>query len=330
MNSFLAETLAGRTAIALPYCQANGTHVQVLDEGVIRFEPRDPDGRELDLVVSCGVHGNETAPVELVDRLIAKLLCGELRPKARVLFVIGNIEALRRGIRYVDEDMNRQFCRVPDVGDGPEARRAAMLEMQLARFFAQAGGEPVQRVHYDLHTAIHGSLIEKFAIHPQPAPGKDFDRTEIARLGLAGVSAVLLQSAAAPTFSLFSSRYCQASAFTIELGRAMPFGQNQQVDLSQLEAYLCGLIEGEQPAPMEESVVAYRVAREIVKQTEAFRLTIDGETDNFTPLAQGMTIAEDGETRWVIDEQDARIVFPNPNVAVGQRAGLIVVPATPD
>ncbi|WP_432720369.1 succinylglutamate desuccinylase [Jeongeupia wiesaeckerbachi] len=328
MNSFLAETLAGRTAIALPYCQSNGTHVQVLDEGVIRFEPRDPDGRELDLVISCGVHGNETAPVELVDRLIAKLLCGELRPKARVLFVIGNIEALRRGERFVEQDMNRQFCRVPDVGDGPEARRAAMLEMQLARFFAQAGGDAVPRLHYDLHTAIHGSLIEKFAIYPLPAPGKAFDPVEVGRLGLAGVSAVLLQSAAAPTFSLFSSRYCQASAFTVELGRAMPFGQNKQVDLSKLETYLQGLIEGELPTPAAGDVVVYQVAREIIKRTEAFRLLVDGKTDNFTPLAQGMTIAEDGETRWVVDELDARIVFPNPDVAIGQRAGLIVVPAT--
>ncbi|GHD59384.1 succinylglutamate desuccinylase [Jeongeupia chitinilytica] len=329
MNSFLAETLAGRTAIALPYCQANGTHVQVLDEGVIRFEPREPDARGLDLVVSCGVHGNETAPVELVDRLISALLCGTLRPRARVLFVIGNIEALRRGVRFVAEDMNRQFCRVPDVGDGPEARRAAMLEMQLVRFFAQAGGEPVPRIHYDLHTAIHGSLIEKFAIHPQPAPGKEFDRAEIARLGLAGVSAVLLQSAAAPTFSLFSSRYCQASAFTVELGRAMPFGQNQGVDLEALEDYLGALIEGERPSPASSDVVAYRVSREIIKQSPAFRLLIDDQADNFTPLPHGTPIAEDGETRWVVDEHDARIVFPNPDVAVGQRAGLIVVPTTP-
>ncbi|BCL75394.1 succinylglutamate desuccinylase [Jeongeupia sp. HS-3] len=329
MNSFLAETLAGRTAIALPYCQANGTHVQVLDEGVIRFEPRDPASRVLDLVISCGVHGNETAPVELVDRLISALLGGELRPRARVLFVFGNIEALRRGERFVEQDMNRQFCRVPDVGDGPEARRAAMLEMQLARFFAQGGGEPVPRLHYDLHTAIHGSLIEKFAIYPLPAPGRSFDAVEIERLGLAGVSAVLLQSAAAPTFSLFSSRYCNASAFTVELGRAMPFGQNQSVDLTRLAAYLRGLIEGELPKPVTRDAVAvYRVSRELIKRSDAFRLLIDGETDNFTPLPQGMPIAEDGDIRWVVDEENALIVFPNPDVSIGQRAGLIVVPAT--
>ncbi|AOX99237.1 succinylglutamate desuccinylase [Jeongeupia sp. USM3] len=328
MNSFLAETLAGRTAIALPYCQANGTHVQVLDEGVIRFEPREPEHRVFDVVISCGVHGNETAPVELVDTLISALLSGELRPRARVLFIIGNIEALRRGERFVERDMNRQFCRVPDAGDDAEARRAAMLEMQLGRFFSQGGGA-VPRLHYDLHTAIHGSLIEKFAICPLPAQGCDFDQVEIARLGLAGISAVLLQSAAAPTFTLFSSRYCGASAFTVELGRAMPFGQNRGVDLSRLDAYLRGLIEGALPEPPAGGVTVYRVSREVIKHSDAFRLLIDAETDNFTPLPQGMLLAEDGETRWIVDEAGALIVFPNPDVAVGQRAGLIVVPAAP-
>jgi succinylglutamate desuccinylase len=38
------------------------------------------------------------------------------------------------------------------------------------------------------------------------------------------------------------------------------------------------------------------------------------------------TAATNGDTRYVIDEQDARVIFPNPNVANGQRAGLVIVP----
>ncbi|WP_084089979.1 succinylglutamate desuccinylase [Andreprevotia lacus] len=327
--SFLQQTLDGKTTLGLPFTLGNGVRVQVMDEGVIRFEPNDSDSRKLDLVISCGVHGNETAPVELVDRLISALYAGELRLKARVLFVYGNVDALRSGTRFIKQDMNRLFCRIPDVSDDLEARRATMLEMQLMRFFARAMQEDKPRLHYDLHTAIHGSLIEKFAIYPLPPMGKQFEPTEIARLAEAGIEAVLLQSTTSTTFSFFSSRHCDASAFTVELGRAMPFGQNQAVDLSDMERYLAALIEGELPQPelIPEHTQVFRVAREIVKESDAFRLHIDAKTDNFMPLPQGMLLAEDGGKRWTITEENARIIFPNPDVAVGQRAGLIIVPS---
>ncbi|HLA32196.1 MAG TPA: succinylglutamate desuccinylase, partial [Pseudomonas sp.] len=39
-------------------------------------------------------------------------------------------------------------------------------------------------------------------------------------------------------------------------------------------------------------------------------------------------LAEDlADTRWVVDEPGARIIFPNPKVKNGLRAGILVVPA---
>ena len=41
----------------------------------------------------------------------------------------------------------------------------------------------------------------------------------------------------------------------------------------------------------------------------------------------GYLLAEDiADTRWVVDEPGARIIFPNPKVKNGLRAGLLVVP----
>jgi succinylglutamate desuccinylase len=40
-------------------------------------------------------------------------------------------------------------------------------------------------------------------------------------------------------------------------------------------------------------------------------------------------LAEDiAQTRWVIEEEGARIIFPNPKVKNGLRAGILIVPAT--
>jgi succinylglutamate desuccinylase len=43
-------------------------------------------------------------------------------------------------------------------------------------------------------------------------------------------------------------------------------------------------------------------------------------------LPLGSLLAEDDGMRWVVDEPDARILFPMADVAEGQRAALIVVP----
>lgn len=330
--SFLALALAGHSANDLRWKIPSGIGFEVLAEGVIRFEPALQNETTLDLVISCGIHGNETAPVELVDRLISRIVAGELALKSRVLFVLGNLPALRKGVRCIEEDMNRLFCGPVDAQDSPEQRRATLLELCLMRFFARslslAGGNP--RIHYDLHTSIHGSLIEKFAIYPQPAPGKHFVAAEIARLAQMGIDAVLLQTTEAPTFSFFSSRYCSAAAFTVELGSARPFGQNQTVDLTVLETHLSHLIaHGISPTPpVPAKLPLFQVSRVLMKKSASFRLCLDHKTDNFTPLQQGFCIAEDSDGPVFVDEVDARLVFPDDSVPVGQRAGLIVVPAS--
>ena len=48
------------------------TRVEVWDTGVIVFEPKQAQGK--DIVLSCAVHGNETAPIELCNDLIKDLL----------------------------------------------------------------------------------------------------------------------------------------------------------------------------------------------------------------------------------------------------------------
>ncbi|MCT6981007.1 succinylglutamate desuccinylase/aspartoacylase family protein, partial [Salmonella enterica subsp. enterica serovar Oranienburg] len=80
----------------------------------------------------------------------------------RILFLFGNPEAMRRGERYLELDVNRLFNGRHEKNIGPEAMRAAELE-QLARSFFSLPGR--SRLHYDLHTAIRGSKVEQFALY---------------------------------------------------------------------------------------------------------------------------------------------------------------------
>ncbi len=320
---YLADLLAGRVP-QLPASLAQGARLSLLGEGLLAIEPAAP---AFDVLISSGIHGNETAPVELMAKLLQALLDGQLLAQARLLFAFGNPEAMRRNERYLDDDLNRLFGKPASVtGQGPAACRARELEGVCRDFFA--GSADRWKLHYDLHTAIRGSRIEKFAIYPYPHE-QAFDATEIARLGACGIEAVLLQSAASPTFSYYTRRHCSAHGFTLELGKARPFGQNACVNLDRLEAELRRLIQGQrldhcggngQPA-------LFKVAREVVKHSDAFALHLEDAVENFTELAPGYVLAEDGDYRFVVEEQGARIVFPNRKVKNGLRAGLLVVPA---
>ena len=327
--SILDLVLAGKSLDAVLSQSPSHFVFDELAEGVYRFEPSNTEERALDLVISCGVHGNETAPIEVVERLIQRILSNELQVKSRVLFIFANLQAIRHGVRCIDEDMNRLFGGELTAKDSHEQRRATVLELCMMRFFSRSLRLDVPRFHYDLHTSIHGSLIEKFAIYPLPAFGKQFEKDEINRLALTGVKTVLLQSAEAPTFSFFGSRYCNAHAFTIELGSAKPLRQNQEIDLNGLEQFLAQMIEGEIPQAEEvaDDMQVFRVSREIIKQSAQFEMFLPETVDNFTPLAQGFCLASDKNGVHIITEENARLVFPGPNVAIGQRAGLIVVPA---
>lgn len=108
-KDFLALTLAHPEQFDGEFSFNLGDHtqVEVWDTGVIVFEPIQNEGK--DIVLSCGVHGNETAPIELCNSLIKQLLQQKIIAKQRTLFLIGNPLAINNGTRIIDENMNRLF-----------------------------------------------------------------------------------------------------------------------------------------------------------------------------------------------------------------------------
>jgi len=325
LGKLLDLTLAGREPAQKIQLTTGGVSLRWLGEGALEVRPSADTDSGLDLLLSAGVHGNETAPIELLDTLVQAIARGQLIPRARILFLFGNPEAMRRGVRYIERDVNRLFNGRHDAVSGNEALRACELERLATTFFSLPQRT---RLHYDLHTAIRGSRIEQFALYPWKQ-GREHSRQELVRLQAAGMRAVLLQNKPSITFSAFTYEQLDAEAFTLELGKARPFGHNAEVDLSCLEASLRHLIEGVETnleQPLDE-LALFSVSREIIKHTDAFRLHLDDDIENFTELAPGYLLAEDGrEQRWVVEEQGARIIFPNPKVANGLRAGILIVP----
>ncbi|WP_296253921.1 succinylglutamate desuccinylase [Pseudomonas sp. UBA4194] len=326
LGKLLELTLAGREPAQQTQMTVSGVRLRWLGEGALEVRPPEGSDTGLDLLLSAGIHGNETAPIELLDELIHQIARGHLKPRARILFLFGNPDAIRRGVRYVEQDVNRLFNGRHALSSGREALRACELERLATAFFSVMGRT---RLHYDLHTAIRGSKIEQFALYPFH-PDRAHSRAELARLQAAGMQAVLLQNRSSITFSAFTYEQLGAEAFTLELGKARPFGQNAEVDLSRLHVRLQHIIEGTEPAADEAltQMAVFNVAREVIKYSDAFRLYLRDDVENFSELEEGYLLAEDSDgRRFVVEEQGARIIFPNPRVANGLRAGIVIVPA---
>ncbi|UVE19150.1 succinylglutamate desuccinylase [Pseudomonas sp. LS44] len=327
LGKLLDLTLAGHEPAAKVQLTSEGARLRWLAEGVLEVTPPADADSGLDLLLSAGVHGNETAPIELLDRLLQDIARGALKPRARLLFLFGNPEAMRRGERYIEQDINRLFNGKHEQTSGFEALRAGELERLAANFFSKAERT---RLHYDLHTAIRGSKIEQFALYPW-AEGRAHSTHELARLYAAGIEAVLLQSKASITFSSYTYARLGAEAFTLELGKARPFGQNQVVSLDRLDARLRSLISGTEPdvAKSLDGLQLFAVAREVIKRSDEFKLHVPADIENFSELPQGYLLAEDiAGMRWVVEEEGARLIFPNPKVKNGLRAAILVVPGS--
>lgn len=306
----------------------NGTKVQVWDTGVICFEPTVSTDK--DIVLSSAVHGNETAPIEICDSLIKRIIAEELVLKQRVLFLFGNPASINFGERFVEENLNRLFSGNHSHSPGlinKERIRAKKLEHYVARFFTSVETGRY-RCHYDLHTAIRGSKNEKFAIHPC-IHGRKWKKDQFELLLACGVNTFLLMNKPATTFSYFSSHSFGADSFTIELGMVRPFGENDMSKFAATEQTFAALISGE-PLPTKPFDVKdfdfFDVYRTVDRLTEDFSLNFADDTVNFTDFPVGYVLADDSGEKHVVDVEGEAIVFPNAKVAVGQRALLTVIP----
>jgi succinylglutamate desuccinylase len=318
VNNLLALTLAG-TSPATPEGENAALRWKWLGEGLLELSPLQ--GYRQAVVISAGIHGNETAPIELLDRLVNEIFAG-VRPLAvRLLVVLGNPPAMRANQRYLASDMNRMFGgRYQQFEPSGETVRAQQLEQAVSSFFA---GEQATRFHYDLHTAIRSSLLPRFGILPyQP---QNYSSEMLALLDAAELDALVVHQAAGGTFSNFSSEHAQAASCTLELGKARPFGSNDLQQFSAINKALQALVCGQSlPLRREAPIRVFRVERSLIKRSESFKLYLSDDTANFTALPQGTLLYEQPEESYRVQHEKEWVLFPNPKVALGLRAGMML------
>lgn len=110
------------------------------------------------IVIGSLVHGDEVGSLPAVVRAMRALREGTLRFGGRITFFLGNPEAARAGVRFLETDLNRMFG--PEPVDSHEGRRARELKPVLDD----------ATVFLDLHQTILRTE-QPFWIFPFQVPG---------------------------------------------------------------------------------------------------------------------------------------------------------------
>jgi len=202
--------------------------------------------------------------------------------------------------------------------DLEEARRARELEEVTAAFARDA----TDLWHLDLHTTIRPSRIERFAM--ANVASKEMLPEDLRQLlHWAALGAVVFNPSSRGTYSAFSSHLPGVASLTLELGQGKRFGENAPESTAEFERALRGCLVGESPPASAAEPVCYEVTREIRKGEHGFVFHLPADTQNFTPLEPGQVLAEDASGKVTAEEGEC-VLFPNPNVAVGLRAAVLV------
>lgn len=290
--------------------------------GILSVKGATPDARRPSVLVSVGVHGDETGPIEMVAYLLDALSREAAALAVDLMLCVGNIDAIRAGKRFIDADLNRMFrAERGSLAGTFEAGRADVLIDATRAFFDGAGP---QRWHLDLHTAIRPSHYPMFAIVPELIA--DAARAQLVDwMGEAGIQAVIMNPASAGTFSYFTSEHLGAAGSTVELGRVGTLGQNNLSQFADASKALDRLLRGLPAQAARTTPHVFATAQSITKLSDAFSMRVGRETWNFTPMKKGDVIASDGDTVYTVRHDEELVVFPNPDVRVGLRAGIMVV-----
>ncbi|MBL1267905.1 MAG: succinylglutamate desuccinylase [Halomonas sp.] len=322
LGQWLDWSLDGQLPAASQGVFASGTY-HLHAPGILELTPNTASQGAHACVFSAAIHGNETAPVELVGEWLSGVEAGSISLGAPVLVILGNLPALKAQQRFLTTNLNRLFSREL-TAKGEEPDRAKELMAAVDSFYARHAELP--KLHYDLHTAIRDSRYPRFVV--EPFADSSTDAEQWGWLAAADMQAVLHQHQHSWTFSHYSKHYHAAQAFTFELGRVAPFGHNDMASLKPMQALLTALSEGcSPPSQPATQMQFFQVQHELIRHSDDFTLCFAEDTANFSRFEPGTLLAQDGNSgEFRVGDTPLHVVFPNAQVEVGARAALLVAP----
>ena len=112
------------------------------------------------IIAMAGIHGNEPSGIEATKHIMEKLEDNKGQFNGRFLGLIGNIQALREGKRFIDEDMNRiwytsildKIRRTPIDKIMTAERRETKKVLEIVDPILEEASEDQPVIFLDMHT----------------------------------------------------------------------------------------------------------------------------------------------------------------------------------
>ncbi|WP_440904171.1 succinylglutamate desuccinylase [Catenovulum sp. SX2] len=278
------------------------------------------------LILSCAVHGDETAPVEVLDKILADIVVGKIHLNTHLVIVFANIAAIKQNKRYIDTNLNRLFTtdllNKPTQAGNYEEHRAEQICTCLAKIYS-AGLYPF-RTHLDLHCSIKPSIYPIFAVKPVKLVGGP---VVVYNTPLRyPVQAIIHARKPSSTLSFYTCNLLACSSATLELGKSAKLYNNQSNLLRQIYVHLVeGLACTELiPRFCVHSDRHFVVSDEIVKHNKFFHFISPDVLVNFHPLVHAQPFVRLSGTETIDSFGEEFICFANQQVEIGHRAALIL------
>lgn len=316
------------------------------------------DSEEASWILSAGIHGNETAPIEWLNQFLQDWRQGQWCLHKPLLLILGNLQAMQRQQRFVTTNLNRLFAPFetqtafacqdsvshkgsyqnhPDQQHCYESARALVIQQAIDQHFNAHSGI---HYHWDLHTAIRGSHFERFALCPErdnPKISAQSYAQHAHLLEQAGIEALVSNDAIkGSTLSFYTAFKHHAISATLELGKVRAFGENTLEPLERLTTTLISQLS-QQPLETPHNLQTkkplctkktrmkrFKVAYEIIRHSEAFEWYVEDEVLNFTAFLKGALLAKDQDRSYQVARDQEYMLFPNPNVELGHRVAVII------
>lgn len=298
------------------------------------YEMKDPKVWDLhkSIVLSAGIHGDETAPIECLAQIAQDILNQKQALHWPCLFIFAHAKATLAHVRYFEQNLNRLFANQDEeevAAQGIEANIARQIKHALADFYATTN--PHHRWHFDLHCSIRPSIYPHFAISPLPIDPKRSQRLHQMLIHL-NMDAVVVSNQASSTLSWFSHAFYCAHAATLELGQLKPLGENNPQDLARFEtplrqllAHKDGFESNRTPQRQLSHPTSFYKVSQVIENKGGIHFLEPDKLINFNRFETDIEIAKDTSQGYLAKAGEI-ILFANDAVEVGQRAGLIASP----
>ena len=282
----------------------------------VLFIPGNTKTNSVGIIISCGVHGNESGPIATCNALLDLVKSNQLSLSHPLLLVFGNPRAINANKRYLDFNLNRLFGN--SVEGGSEAQRARQLEQACHRFQQHC----TQILwHLDLHSTIKPSCIERFAL--TPVTRAEYQLPWHALLSAGGFHGLVRQTRRANTFSQYTHDQFGSESFTLECGSLQSDTHQADPELLQWLVTMVSAATVPRTQDVNTSLRTFQVAEEIIRHSDAFQFVIDEQEPNFSAHPKGSLIFTDQDGSFY-SEGERYSLFLNSKVEVGQRAGLLL------